>query len=59
MKRLFKMIFCKHEYWKIAETTFSNSHGALDHELIIIDCECKKCGKRKKIKFKKSIDNII
>lgn len=56
IKTLFKRLFCKHEYKWHATTTFSNSAGLLDHELIIIDVECEKCGKRKSIKFKKPID---
>lgn len=53
---MLKRLFCKHEYKWIATTTLSNSHGYLDHELTIIDVECEKCGKRKSIKFKKTID---
>ena len=56
IKTLFKRLFCKHEYKWYATTTLSNSAGLLDHELIIIYIECEKCGKRKKIEFKKSID---
>lgn len=56
IKRLIKMLFCKHEYkWK-ATTTLSNSMGVLDHELIIIDVECEKCGRTKELKYKKPID---
>ena len=50
------MLFCKHEYKWYATTTMSNSMGLLDHELIIIDVVCEKCGKRKELKYKKPID---
>jgi transcription elongation factor Elf1 len=56
IKTLFKRLFCKHEYKWQATTTLSNSAGLLDHELIIIDVVCEKCGKRKSIEFKKPID---
>jgi transcription elongation factor Elf1 len=56
IKTLFKRLFCKHEYKWQATTTLSNSAGLLDHELIIIDVVCEKCGKRKSITFKKPID---
>ena len=56
IKTLFKRLFCKHEYKWYTTTTLSNSAGLLDHELIIIDVVCEKCGKRKSIKFKKPID---
>ena len=56
IKGLIKMLFCKHEYKWYATTTLSNSAGLLDHELITIYVDCEKCGKRKKIEFKKSID---
>ena len=56
IKTLLKRMFCKHEYKWYATTTLSNSAGLLDHELIIIDVVCEKCGKRKSIKFKKPID---
>lgn len=54
-----KRIFCKHDYWWNYEFTLSNSSGWLDHECKEITIKCKKCGKRKTIKFKKSIDNLI
>jgi transcription elongation factor Elf1 len=56
IKTLVKRLFCKHEYKWCATTTLSNSAGLLDHELIIIYVECEKCGKRKSIEFKKTID---
>ena len=56
IKTLVKRLFCKHEYKWYATTTLSNYAGLLDHELINIYIECEKCGKRKKIEFKKSID---
>lgn len=56
IKRLIKMLFCKHEYKWYATTTLSNSAGLLDHELIIIHVDCEKCGKRKELKYKKPID---
>ena len=52
MKRIFKMLFCKHEYWWRGEVTWSNSI----HERKDICCECKKCGKEKSFVFKKAID---
>ena len=54
IKRLIKMLFCKHEYKWHATTTMSNSMGLLDHELIIIDVVCEKCGKKKRIKIQKT-----
>ena len=56
IKTLLKKMFCKHEYKWYATTTLSNSAGLLDHELIIIYVECEKCGKRKSVEFKKTID---
>lgn len=56
LKRVFKRIFCKHDYWWNCEFICSNSRGLLDHELITLDCKCKKCGKKKSIKFKKRVD---
>ena len=56
IKTLLKRMFCKHEYKWYATTTLSNSAGLLDHELIIIYIECEKCGKRKSVEFKKTID---
>ena len=56
IKRLIKMLFCKHEYKWYATTTLSNSAGLLDHELIIVYVDCEKCGKRKELKYKKPID---
>ena len=49
--KLLKVIFCRHEFWWEATTTFEDK----DHELLIIDCYCSKCGKRKSIKFKKRL----
>ena len=59
MKRLWKMITCKHDYWWQGEATWSNSSRMLDHEVKEVICVCKKCGKEKSIKFKKTIDNTI
>ena len=56
IKMLVKRLFCKHEYTWRATTTAGNSAGLLDHELIIIDMVCDKCGKRKSICYKKPID---
>ena len=58
IKRLTKMLFCKHEYKWLATAIMSNFAGLLDHELIIIDVVCEKCGKRKELKYKKPIDKF-
>lgn len=58
---LVKRTFCKHDYYWVSDLSWIRREGfsgqALDsfenHEMI---CKCKKCGKRKKIIFKKSID---
>lgn len=56
IKQLWKRITCRHDFWWCAETTWSNSAECLDHVLKEIDCKCKKCGKRKSIKFKEPVD---
>lgn len=48
-----KRITCKHDYWWNYKATWSNEFK--DHELIEICCVCEKCGKEKKIKFKKKV----
>lgn len=57
IKRMLKMIFCKHEWEWASSTVFSNSQGELDHEFHIIDVRCKKCGRKKSIEFTKTVDN--
>ena len=56
IKRIWKRIICKHDYWWHAEVTWANSSGLLDHERKEIICKCQKCGKEKSILFKKGID---
>ena len=57
MKNLIKFIWqrftCNHDYWWNYQATWSKEFG--DHELIEISCRCEKCGKEKKIKFKKKV----
>ena len=53
-----KRIFCKHDYWWNYEFTLGNSSNWLDHECKEITIKCKKCGKRKTIKFKKKVLTI-
>jgi hypothetical protein len=56
LKFVWKRITCKHDYWWYAEATWSNPWGLLDYEQKVITCTCKKCGKEKSLKFKKSVD---
>jgi hypothetical protein len=53
IKFIWKRLTCDHDYWWNYKATWGKEFG--DHELIEISCRCEKCGKEKKIKFKKKV----
>lgn len=56
IKRIWKRLTCKHDYWWYGEVTWSNSHGYLDYERKETICKCRLCHKEKSIIYKKPLD---
>ena len=54
LKRIWKRLTCKHDYWLYGIVTWSNR----EHERKEIICHCSKCGKEKSIIFKKELDKF-
>ena len=54
LKRIWKRLTCRHDYWLNAIVTWGNR----EHERKEMICRCRKCGKEKSIIFKKELDKF-